>query len=104
MVQDCIGVIHGTYVPAWVPIKDHQNYRCRKGFIAQNVMAAVGFDVLFQFVCVGFEGSANDQKVLFDVLQNKGIYNMQVPEGKLHFYFNYIHIYKNNMYMLNLSS
>ncbi|RWR73165.1 putative nuclease HARBI1 [Cinnamomum micranthum f. kanehirae] len=80
--KDCIGVIDGTYVPAWVPVKDHQRYRCRKGFIAQNVMAAVGFDMLFQFVCAGFEGSANDQKVLSDVLQNRGIYNMQVPEGK----------------------
>ncbi|RWR94997.1 putative nuclease HARBI1 [Cinnamomum micranthum f. kanehirae] len=80
--KDYIGVIDGTYVPAWVPIKDHQRYRCRKGFIAQNVMAAVGFDMLFQFVCAGFEGSANDQKVLSDVLQNRGIYNMQVPEGK----------------------
>eukprot|EP00268_Persea_americana_P062056 TRINITY_DN7919_c0_g3_i5.p1 TRINITY_DN7919_c0_g3~~TRINITY_DN7919_c0_g3_i5.p1 ORF type:complete len:203 (-),score=33.88 TRINITY_DN7919_c0_g3_i5:273-881(-) len=45
-------------------------------------MAIVGFDMMFQFVCAGFEGSANDQKVLSDVLQNRGIYNLQVPEGK----------------------
>eukprot|EP00268_Persea_americana_P061746 TRINITY_DN7834_c1_g1_i3.p1 TRINITY_DN7834_c1_g1~~TRINITY_DN7834_c1_g1_i3.p1 ORF type:complete len:206 (-),score=18.04 TRINITY_DN7834_c1_g1_i3:371-988(-) len=82
IAQDCIGVIDGTYVPSWVPIKDHQRYRYRKGFIAQNMMVAVGFDMLFQFVCAGFEGSANDKKALFDVLQNKGIHNKQVPEGK----------------------
>ncbi|RWR81256.1 putative Senescence associated protein 20 [Cinnamomum micranthum f. kanehirae] len=77
-------VIDGTYVLTWVPVKDHQRYRCRKGFIVQNVMAAIGFDMLFQFVYVGFEGSANDKKkVLSDVLQNRGIYNMQVPEGAL---------------------
>lgn len=45
-------------------------------------MAIVGFDMMFQFVCAGFEGSANDQKVLSDVLQNRGLYNLQVPEGK----------------------
>ena len=45
-------------------------------------MAIVGFDMMFQFVCAGFEGSTNDQKVLSDVLQNSGIYNLQVPEGK----------------------
>ncbi|XXG39828.1 hypothetical protein AAC387_Pa01g0689 [Persea americana] len=49
--KDCIGVIDGTYVPSWVPIKDHQR-------------------------------SANDKKALSDVLQNKGIHNKQVPEGK----------------------
>ncbi|XXG63016.1 hypothetical protein AAC387_Pa05g1290 [Persea americana] len=80
--KDCIGAIDGTYITAWVPIKDHQRYRCRKGFITQNVMAIVGFDMLFQFVCTGFEGSANDQKVLTDVLQNRGVHNLQIPDGK----------------------
>ena len=45
-------------------------------------MTIVGFDMMFLFVCAGFEGSANDQKVLSDVPQNRGIYNLQVPEGK----------------------
>ncbi|RWR94158.1 putative nuclease HARBI1 [Cinnamomum micranthum f. kanehirae] len=81
-LKDCIGAIDGTYITAWVPIKDHQRYRCRKGFIAQNVMAIVGFDMPLQFVCAGFEGSANDQKVLTDVLQNKGVHNLQIPYGK----------------------
>lgn len=45
-------------------------------------MAIVGFDMMFQFVCAGFEGSANEQIVLSNVLQNRGLYNLQVPEGK----------------------
>lgn len=45
-------------------------------------MAIVGFDMMFQFMCAGFEGSANDQKVLSDVLQNRGIHSLNVPDGK----------------------
>ena len=48
-------------------------------------MAIVGFDMLFQFVCAGFEGSANDKKVLTDVLQNRGVHNLQIPYGNKKF-------------------
>ncbi|XXG73622.1 hypothetical protein AAC387_Pa07g2509 [Persea americana] len=51
-------------------------------FFKDYIGAIDGTYVPAWFVCAGFEGSANDQKVLSDVLQNRGIYNLQVPEGK----------------------
>ncbi|KAF8400520.1 hypothetical protein HHK36_013819 [Tetracentron sinense] len=47
-----------------VKIEDQPRYRTRKGRIAQNVMAAVGFDMKFTYVLDGWEGSARDPKVL----------------------------------------
>ncbi|KAF8389677.1 hypothetical protein HHK36_024196 [Tetracentron sinense] len=54
----------GSYIPAMVKIEDQPRYRTRKGRIAQNVMAAVGFDLKFTYVLAGWEGSARDPKVL----------------------------------------
>lgn len=53
-----------TYIPIWVPVKDHQQYQRRKSFIAENLMIIIGFDLLIQFDCASFEGSVNDQKIL----------------------------------------
>ena len=72
--RDCIGIIDATYVPTWVPLKDRQCYRCKKELIAQNVMAVVGFDMLFNFVCADFEGSANDKKKLCLMFYKTGEY------------------------------
>ncbi|KAF8404937.1 hypothetical protein HHK36_009832 [Tetracentron sinense] len=46
---DCVGAIDGSYIPAMVKIEDQPRYRTRKGRIAQNVMAAVGFDMKFTY-------------------------------------------------------
>ncbi|KAF8400221.1 hypothetical protein HHK36_013518 [Tetracentron sinense] len=62
--KDCVGAIDGSYIPAMVNIEDQPRYRTRNGRIAQNVMAAVGFDMKFTYVLAGWEGSARDPKVL----------------------------------------
>ncbi|MQM04652.1 hypothetical protein Taro_037457 [Colocasia esculenta] len=62
--KDAICAIDGTYIPAHV-LKDRQaRYRNRKNVISQNVMGVCGFDLIFHYVGVGFEGAAADMTVL----------------------------------------
>jgi hypothetical protein len=80
--MDCLGAIDGTYIP--IAIKRLMSadqrvpWRCRKGFLAQNVMAAVDFNMNFLFILPGWEGSAHDSRVLKDALE-KGF---KVPPGR----------------------
>ncbi|KAK9277805.1 hypothetical protein L1049_027361 [Liquidambar formosana] len=78
---DCVGAIDGSYIPAMVPLEDQPRYRTRKGRIAQNVMAVVGFDMKFTYVLAGWEGSARDSKVLQSSLRNRQD-KLVVPTGK----------------------
>ena len=41
----------------------------RKHTTAQNVLAAVDFDLRFTYVLVGWEGSAHDARILDDALE-----------------------------------
>ncbi|MQL88466.1 hypothetical protein Taro_021020 [Colocasia esculenta] len=61
---DALGAIDGTHIPTNVAIDDQSHFRNRKQVIMQNVMVVVSFDGLFQYACVGWEGSAPDMKVL----------------------------------------
>jgi hypothetical protein len=69
--KDCIGAIDGSLIP--VSIRENEAsvgaYRCRKGFLAQNVLAVCSFDLTFQYILAGWEGAANDGRVLEDALQ-----------------------------------
>lgn len=76
--KDCVGAVDGTLLPIAVPAAKAAAYRCRKGFLAQNVMASCGFDLTFQYVLAGWEGSANDSRVYQDCY-TKG---WTLPPGK----------------------
>jgi len=58
------GAIDGTHVLAHVPASQRAAYRNRKGEISQNVLAGCSLDMYFFYVCPGWEGSANDARVL----------------------------------------
>ncbi|MQM05170.1 hypothetical protein Taro_037977 [Colocasia esculenta] len=62
--KDALGAIDGTHIPVNVAIDGQPRFRNQKQGITQNVMAVVSFDGLFQYACVGWEGSAPDMKVL----------------------------------------
>ncbi|KAL0428310.1 UNVERIFIED_CONTAM: hypothetical protein Slati_3005800 [Sesamum latifolium] len=62
--KDCVGAMDGTLVPAWIPRVDQNQYRSRKGGLAQNVLAICDFDMNFTYVYAGWEGSAADARVL----------------------------------------
>ena len=81
----CVGAIDGTHIPAWVRLEDQVRYRNRKSFLSQNVMAVVSFDMRFQYVFAGWEGSAFDSKILQDALWRRPYNRLQVPIGKFQF-------------------
>jgi len=72
--RDCIGCWDGTFVPAHVTGKDLTGgaFRDRKRNLSQNVLGVVNFDVTFQYVLAGWEGSAHDSRVLQDA-RRKGL-------------------------------
>jgi hypothetical protein len=76
--KDCIGAIDGSLIPVSVPAALDESYFCRKGFKAQNILAVVSFDLTFQYVLAGWEGTAHDSRVLDDAL-GKGF---EIPEDK----------------------
>ncbi|MQL92747.1 hypothetical protein Taro_025381 [Colocasia esculenta] len=61
---DAIGAIDGSHVPAHILREKQGRYRNRKGVVSQNVMGVCGFDLVFQYVGVGFEGAAADMAIL----------------------------------------
>ncbi|CAA0821757.1 Unknown protein, partial [Striga hermonthica] len=81
---DCIGAIDGTIIPAWVPEGQQGSYRCRKGYLAQNVMLACDFDLKFTFVLAGWEGSANDARIFNQTLSDPRYNFPYPPPGKFY--------------------
>jgi hypothetical protein len=66
--SNCIGALDGSHIPANVPLEDQSSFRNRKGFLSQNILAVVNFDMTIQYVLTGWEGSAHDGKVLLHAL------------------------------------
>ncbi|EHS62529.1 uncharacterized protein PGTG_20649 [Puccinia graminis f. sp. tritici CRL 75-36-700-3] len=60
--KNALGAINGVFIPATVPANIQSPWRNRKGFIAQNVLAAVNFNFEFVYVLAGWEGSAHDTR------------------------------------------
>ncbi|XP_026388390.1 putative nuclease HARBI1 [Papaver somniferum] len=80
--KDCIGVIDGMHIPAHVIAKDQPRFRNRRGVLTQNVLAACTLDLQFIFVYPGWEGSAEDSRVLRAVLNDPDQNFPQITEGK----------------------
>ncbi|XP_026399247.1 uncharacterized protein LOC113295110 [Papaver somniferum] len=80
--KDCIGSIDGTQIPAMVGLDEQVPFWCRKGFISQNVLVACSFDLQFQYVLAGWEGSATDSRILDSALTRCD--RLIVPEGKFY--------------------
>jgi DDE superfamily endonuclease len=57
-------------------------HRNRKGFISQNVLGVVDFDMKFLYVSAGWEGSVQDMKVLRAALETGGF---RVPSGRYYY-------------------
>lgn len=80
--KDCIGALDGTQIAATVSgMENPAAFRNRKGFISQNVLIAVSFDMSYLFVLPGWEGSAHDAAVLDDARLR---HNFIVPPGKFY--------------------
>jgi hypothetical protein len=76
--KNCLGAIDGVLIPAHVPANIQSPWRCRKGFLCQNVLAAVNFNFEFVYVLAGWEGSAHDTRVFNDATSKK----LKIPNKK----------------------
>jgi len=70
--KDCIGAPDGTHIPAVLPTDIVAPFRNRKGFVSQNVLGVVNFDMTFVYVLVGWEGSGHDGTIFNDA-KTKGL-------------------------------
>ena len=77
--QNCVGAIDGTHVHASVPPEIQGRFCGHKDGTTQNVLAAIGFDLKFTYVLVGWEGSAYDSRLLNDVFARPE--GFSIPEG-----------------------
>ncbi|XP_030444318.2 uncharacterized protein LOC115666804 [Syzygium oleosum] len=80
--KGCIGAIDGTHIHASVPVSKQIPFRGRKGITTQNVMCVCSFDMKFTFVYAGWEGSANDCRVLSAALETHRLQFPRPPPGK----------------------
>lgn len=78
--ENCVGAIGGTHIPAMVGVEDKAQFRNKEGFLSQNVIAACSFDLQFQYVLAGWEGSTPDQHILNSALRREDA--LHIPEGK----------------------
>jgi hypothetical protein len=78
--DNCIGAVDGSHIPATVPEGEAKAFRNRKGYLSQNVLGVVNFDLTFQFALTGWEGSAHDGKVL----RNGLVKGLRIPDGKFY--------------------
>ncbi|KAL5576094.1 hypothetical protein UlMin_017793 [Ulmus minor] len=82
--RDCVGAINGTHIPCIVEANLQADYRNRKGFTSQNVLAVVDFDMKFTYVVAGWEGSIHDSRVLRDTMSDPA-FSFPTPPGEKYF-------------------
>jgi hypothetical protein len=76
--RDCLGALDGSHILLEVDAEMTVRCRNRKGLISQNVLAACDFDLTFQYVLAGWEGSAHDGRVFRDARSKDFV----IPDGK----------------------
>ncbi|XP_075076512.1 uncharacterized protein LOC142163156 [Nicotiana tabacum] len=80
--KDCIGAIDGTHIHAFISMEDQPRYRNRKRVLSQNVLAVVDFDMNFQYMLVGREGSASDSRILRNAIWERSSNKLKIPTRK----------------------
>ncbi|XP_052180401.1 uncharacterized protein LOC127793743 [Diospyros lotus] len=78
--KDCVGAVDGIHIPVTVGVDEQGPFRNKNGLLSQIVLAACSFDLKFHYVLAGWEGSAEDLRVLTSALTRRN--KLQVPEGK----------------------
>ncbi|CAN0919914.1 hypothetical protein LINGRAPRIM_LOCUS2817, partial [Linum grandiflorum] len=80
--KDCVGAIDGVQVDAIIPTDQQIPFRGRKTTTTQNVMCVCSFDMLFTYVMAGWEGTANDSRILLETASNNAYQFPMPPQGK----------------------
>ncbi|GAV86081.1 LOW QUALITY PROTEIN: DDE_4 domain-containing protein [Cephalotus follicularis] len=66
--KGAVGALDGTLVHAIIPASQQTVYKGGKGKCYQNVLLICDFNMIFTFVYAGWEGVANDSRVLTEVM------------------------------------
>ncbi|XP_062119210.1 L10-interacting MYB domain-containing protein-like [Humulus lupulus] len=81
--ENCVGAIDGTHISAHVPIDEQIPYRGRKVDTTQNDMCVCSFDMKFSYVVPGWDGSANDARILLECATNPDYGFPMPPQGQM---------------------
>ena len=76
----CIGSLDGTFIHTYIPAHLQSRWHNRKGFISQNVFAALRSDGAFSYILAGAEGSTHDSTLCRFAL-TKGF---RIPPGRFY--------------------
>ncbi|XP_059650171.1 uncharacterized protein LOC132295927 [Cornus florida] len=79
--KNYVGAIDGTHIHVVVPVDKQIPFRGKKGDTTQNVMAMCSFDMKLTYILAGWEGSANDSKILNECIQNEDLNFPSPPEA-----------------------
>jgi hypothetical protein len=64
--KDVVGAMDGTHLNCNVTAEERQTARDYKGTITQNCLAACDFDMRFQYIFSGWDGSTSDSTMFHD--------------------------------------
>ena len=79
--DNCVGALDGTHIRTTVRGEEaKRSWRNRYSYISTNVLAACDFSLGFVYVRPGYEGSANDQNVLNNALED----NFVIPKDRFY--------------------
>ncbi|AAW40901.1 conserved hypothetical protein [Cryptococcus deneoformans JEC21] len=79
--DNCVGALDGTHIRTTVRGEEaKRSWRNRYSYISTNVLAACDFSLRFVYVRPGYEGSANDQNVLNNALED----NFVIPKDRFY--------------------
>lgn len=69
LFEEYIGAIDGMHVKVGLPREERDNFICRKGIRAQNVLIACNFNSCFTFVLASMVGTMHDSHILAHAIQ-----------------------------------
>ena len=69
LLKGCISILNGTCVSAQATATKQFTFQGRKILVTQDVMVVYNFDMMSIFVYIGWEGTTNDSRILFNVLK-----------------------------------
>ncbi|CDO78092.1 hypothetical protein BN946_scf184729.g1 [Trametes cinnabarina] len=79
-LKNVVGAMDGTHIACAPSLEERPASRNRKGGVSQNCLACCSFDLLFQHVLSGWEGSVADATLFADARQH----SLPIPEGKIY--------------------
>ncbi|XP_059310009.1 uncharacterized protein LOC132061169 [Lycium ferocissimum] len=82
--KDCIGGIDGTHIKARLPQGQEIPFIGRKGYLTQNVLVVVDFNMCFTCAWARWEGAGHDSRIYGEALHRQEL-NFPHPRGNKYY-------------------